>query len=82
MDLLAKHKLIFCLLLILAGQEAKAQSHEHGHEDHEQHVHPKNEIAVANSMVYICTTSEVSMSPASAMALGMNRSLMIICTET
>lgn len=53
LDLLAKHKLFFCLLLILAGQKAKAQSHEHGQEDHEQHVHPKNEIAVANSMVYM-----------------------------
>ncbi|MEN8157134.1 MAG: hypothetical protein ABFS10_09290 [Bacteroidota bacterium] len=53
MDLLRKTGFLSILFLLHTGQGMVAQDHEHSLHDHEHHNHSKNEVGVANNLVFL-----------------------------
>lgn len=56
-------KRVGCLLAILFmyyGQAILAQDHEHDEHAHQGHIHPKNEIGIANNLTYLGNEGELA----------------------
>ncbi len=55
MNLPTRVTLLTVSLILVFGQTLWAQNHEHGHDHHthENHIDPKNEIGLANNLVYL-----------------------------
>lgn len=64
MKFLSKLKYLPFIILALAGQVLLAQEHDHNHASgnfsHDHHSHPKNEIGLANNLVYLGGEGELA----------------------